>query len=125
MNFVEIRFWGSFKISNVRNPRVVHQDIYVIILKYLVESDSNVLLNRNVTTTGLRVPASSGDLDHHCSSRGLIDIEDVDTCPGLGKRCCNRPPNTACASGYYSGFTSKTMGVASSFQMNPPPTALT
>jgi hypothetical protein len=43
----------------------------------------------------------------------------------LGKRCCNRPPNTACASGHYSGFTSKTLGVASSFQMSPPPVTLT
>jgi hypothetical protein len=63
-------------------PRVVHQDIYVILLKYLVERDSNILLDRNVTTAGVRVPSSLCDLDHHCPSSSLLEIENVDTSAG-------------------------------------------
>ena len=110
--------WGGFKITDVRDPRVVHQDIYVTILKYLVESDLNALLNRNVAMTRLGVSSSQHNSTRNRLGGGRVYIEDVDTSPGLGKCGGDGPSNTTAASGHDGNFMSEALRFALSFQVN-------
>jgi hypothetical protein len=118
INFVKVGFRSSFKIPDVRDSGVVDQDIYVAMLKYLVESGSRILLNRNVATICLRVSTGLRDLEYYGLGRRLVDIEHVDASTGLGEGCRDRPSNTARAPGYYGDLVSQTLRVASGFQMN-------
>ncbi len=88
------------------------------LLENLVKSDFNLLLNRNVATIGLGVPASLRDLGHHAPGCFLVNIENVDASAGLGEGCGDRPPNPARAPGHDGDFMSETLRVASVFQLN-------
>lgn len=88
------------------------------ILKYFAESQSDVLLDRNVTPICLGIPAIPRNLAHHLPGGGFVDVQNVDTSSGRGECFGSRSPNTTSASGHYCNFMSETQRIASCFQMN-------
>src|SRR5205085_5894026 len=90
----------------------------VTILKYLAESNSDVLLNRDVASISLRNPSSSRNLAYYRLGGALINIEDVDTRSGQSKCFCNRSSNATTGTSHDSNFMDETLRVASSVQMN-------
>ena len=109
---LEISFRRSLDRTDVRNARVVHENIQMLLPRQFVEDLFRAAVIRNVAFVGLRIPAGRHNFLRRNLSCFLLEINDAHRRALLREPPCDGPPDAAGSSGNNSYFAVEPESIA-------------